>query len=148
MKKWKIFVLFLVAILATTLAVWVGHEQQMKALAPQEREAMEYLPGFQILVNGERIVVKRRWTHESFLSQNWAIPYLESIMPRIQSFRWTRDRPPIEITESESTVTIVIPTWPPPPKNAETTGWWGWEYSFKGIFDKATGKIIWARRGG
>ena len=144
-KRSIIALLFLVAVLAATAVHWT-FSQHSKRFPPEEKETMEFLSGYSFLFEGSRIEIKRKWTYQSFLSQHRMMPFLEKIAPRLKSYGWTKDRPPIEISETESTVIVIVPVWPPPPEDA--TGWFGWDYTFKMIFDKRNGECIWARRGG
>ena len=108
---------------------------------------MEYLPGYSFLFQGKQIEIKKKWTHKGFLEQHSMIPFLEDIQPLLASVHWTKDRPPIEITETEDTVIVVVPPWPTPPPPEKRLGWFGRDYMFKIIYDKTTGERIWARSG-
>ena len=146
--KWIMPLSFLAAIIvAVSVVVW-NHDRQMQLLTPQEKEAMEFLPGYSFLFEGERVEIKKKWTHKGFLEQHRMVPFLEDIVPHLQNCHWQKDRPPIEVTETEDTVIIVVPPWPTPPPPEKRIAWFGWDYFYKFIYDKKTGERIWARRGG
>lgn len=146
-NKWMILLSVLVAVLAIVVAVLWNHNQQMRHLTPQEKEAMEFLPGYSFLFEGERIEIKEKWTHKGFLEQHRMVPFLEDIVPLLQTCHWQKDRPPIEVTETEDTVIVVVPPWPTPPSPEKRIAWFGRDYMLKLIYDKQTGKRIWGRSG-
>ena len=144
--KWRILLSVLVIVLVTTVVVWRGHDRELQRLSPQEKEAMEYLPGYSFVLDGKRIEIKKKWTHKAFLAQHDMLPFLEQMVPQLQSWNWTKDRPPMEITETESTIVVTIPRWPPKPK--VTYAWFGADYCSQVTFDKETGMVISAWSGG
>ena len=145
-KTTTIGMVFIVVVLVAVRVVLWKHDRQLQRLTPREKEAMEFLPGYSFLFEGERIEIKKKWTHRAFLAQHKMLPFLEDMVPRIKHYEWTKDRPPMQISETETTVTIVIPSWPPPPEN--TVGWFGWDFLLKITYDKKTRKKISGWRGG
>ena len=129
--KWRILLSVLVIVLVTTVVVWRDHDRELQRLSPQEKEAMEYLPGYSFVLDGKRIEIKKKWTHRAFLAQHKMLPFLEDMVPRIKHYEWTKDRPPMQISETENTV-----------------GWFGWDFLLKITYDKKTGKKISGWRGG
>ena len=144
--KWRILLSVLVIVLVTTVVVWRDHDRELQRLSPQEKEAMEFLPGYSFLFEGECIEIKKKWTHKGFLKQHDMLPFVEYMVPQMQSWNWTKDRPPIEITDNENTIVVTIPRWPPKPTNPNI--WYESDYCLRVTFDKETGKVISAWSGG
>ena len=131
---------FVVAVLAAVPVVLWEHDRQLQRLTPQEKEAMEFLPGYSFLFEGNRIEIKKKWTYKSFLAQHDMVPFLEQMVPRLKRWNWTKDRPPMEITETESTIVVTIPRWQPEPVGPYS--WSESDFCSQVTFDKETGKVI------
>lgn len=144
--KWIILLSVFVTVLVAVPVVLREHDRQIQRLPPLEKEAMEYLPGYSFVLDGERIEIKKKWTHKGFLGQHRMIPFLEQMVPRLKRWNWTKDSPPMEITETENTIVVIIPMCQP--ELAGPGSWYESTYYSKVIFDKSTGKVISALSGG
>ena len=145
-RKWVILLSVLIVVLMVIPIVLWNHYRIMQRLTPLEKEAMEYLPGYSFVLDGKRIEIKKRWTHKGFLKQHDMLPFVEYMVPQMQSWNWTKDRPPIEITDNENSIVVTIPRWPPKPTNPNI--WYESDYCLRVTFDKETGKVISAWSGG
>ena len=95
-KTTTIGMVFIVVVLVAVRVVLWKHDRQLQRLTPQEKEAMEFLPGYSFLFEGERIEIKEKWTHKGFLEQHRMVPFLEDIVPLLQTCHWQKDRPPLK----------------------------------------------------
>lgn len=116
-----------------------------ESLSESERRAMEVLPGYSFVFEGETNHIVNAKTYKKLMSQHRMMPYLELVAERLDARSWYRDCV-IRVIETETQVVITVPSW------AEHIGMTGptvfrSDYSLEVTIDKKTMDIISAWQG-
>ena len=118
-------------------AVLLGFRGEEK-LSESEKFAMEKLPEYFFVFEGQTNYISKASTHKEFLNQHPMIEYLELVAQEFAKCDWPQDIP-VEITETK---THIIVTWPSMPQILGIKNAFGAGYRKQIIIDKSTKKII------
>ena len=79
-------------------------------LSESEKFAMEALPGYFFVFEGQTNYISKAATHTAFPNQHPMMPYLELVVDRLEKRPWARDVA-ILVQETETQVVITLPSW-------------------------------------
>ena len=94
-------------LMASSLSVIVAAKRPV--LSEQERFAMEALPGYFFVFEGQTNYISQATTHKAFLRQHPMMPYLELVTERLEQRPWAREFA-IRVWETDTEVVITLPS--------------------------------------
>ena len=111
----------------------------------EEIAAMEILPGYMFISEGNTNIITCSKSLRHFRTQQRLMPYLLLVADKFKVYDWPKEWP-IRINETQNEVII---TWPAEGEFLEERRFpWGAPYLLEVIIDKKTMKIVSAIRGG
>ena len=127
------------------IAMFVARNRQTETLSASQKFAMEALPGYFFVFEGETNHIVQARNHRTFLNQHPMMPYLELIVADLEERPWAKNFA-IRVRETDSHVIISLPSW------AERLGMTGPTvfhsgYSLEVTIDKKTMSIVSAYQG-
>ena len=126
------------AVITCLVGIW-----QRAVPTPEERKAMDILPGYSFVFEGRTNVIRRVSGIRAFRRQHPMMPYLNLTAEIFRTYNWPMEFP-IRIKETE---TQVILTWPGQIELLGLEICWGSAYRVEIVIDKKTMKIISALSG-
>ena len=142
--KSRTFVGIITGVSALFISVLLFTTTCEKAPTKEESAALEILPGYMFVVEGNTNVINQYGSIKRFQSQHRLMPYLGLVAEKFRVYNWPKEWP-VRINETE---TAVIITWPSEGEFLEERrSLWSAPYLLEVVIDKKNMRIVSALRG-